>query len=79
MLVFMTNDPTTNMVVASQINKDGTLTPVSATATGGQGGVGTVDPPAATHPDALFTQDSLTVRGNMLFAVNRQSNLLIAL
>lgn len=66
----MTNDPETNMVIASQINSDGTLTPISATATGGAGSAGIVTPPAAQHPDALFSQDSVKVFGENLFVVN---------
>jgi hypothetical protein len=73
---FMTNDPSQNLVVASQINADGTLLPVNAVATGGAGGSGTVDPPAAEHADSLFTQDSVKVSKNMLFAVNAGSNTL---
>jgi hypothetical protein len=70
---FMTNEANGNFIVASAIGTDGTITPTEAVYTGGKGGHGT---PAAgdAGPDPLFTQDSVKVGNNFLFAVNAGSN-----
>ena len=65
-IYFLTNDKS-NAVVALPIGQDGLLrAPGTKTATGGSGGNGVTAPdnkPAA--PDALFSQGSLTVAGNV--------------
>ena len=67
-IYFLTNDKS-NAVVALPIGQDGLLqAPGSKTATGGSGGNGVTAPdnkPAA--PDALFSQGSLTIAGNVRF------------
>jgi len=70
---FMTNDAKGNFVVASAIGTDGKITPTNAVYTGGKGGHGA---PASgdAGPDPLFTQDSVKVGKNFLFAVNAGSN-----
>ncbi|KAF2814588.1 uncharacterized protein BDZ99DRAFT_506055 [Mytilinidion resinicola] len=75
-IYFLSNEAS-NAVVALKINHDGTLSPGSTTLTGGAGGSGTNGNMTA-GPDALFSQGSLTVSGNFLFAVNPGSNTLSA-
>jgi hypothetical protein len=70
---FMTNEANGNFIVSSAIGVDGKITPTSAVYTGGKGGHGK---PATgdAGPDPLFTQDSVKVGNNFLFAVNAGSN-----
>jgi len=70
---FMTNEPTGNFLVASKIGTDGKVVPIEAVWTGGKGAHGKA---AAVGPDPLFTQDSVKVGGNFVFAVNAGSNTL---
>jgi len=69
---FMTNEASGNFLVASAIGSDGKITPTEAVYTGGKGGHGKSD--GAAGPDPLFTQDSVKVGGNFVFAVNAGSN-----
>jgi len=73
---FMTNEPAGNFLVASAIGADGKLTPVEAVWTGGKGGNGVPADKSPPGPDPLFTQDSVTVGGKFVFAVNAGSNTL---
>jgi hypothetical protein len=70
---FMTNDAKGNFIVASAIGADGKITPTNAVYTGGKGGHGAAASGDA-GPDPLFTQDSVKVGNNFLFAVNAGSN-----
>ncbi|MCJ1448750.1 MAG: hypothetical protein MMC23_009267 [Stictis urceolatum] len=71
---FMTNAKQ-NSIVALKVAQDGTLSDGTITSTGG-GGSTEVDPStgAPTVPDALSSQGSVRVAGNMVFAVNAGSN-----
>jgi len=68
---FMTNEPTGNFVVATNIGSDGKLTFSTAVATGGRGLHGN---DGKNGPDPLFSQGSLTLGGNNLFVVNPGSD-----
>jgi len=70
---FMTNDAKGNFIVTSAIGTDGKITPTNAVYTGGKGGHGAAASGDA-GPDPLFTQDSVKVGNNFLFAVNAGSN-----
>ncbi len=64
--VYLLTNDNSNAVVALPIGKDGLLAPGSRTATGGSGanGIdGSTNQPAA--PDALFSQSSLAIAGNV--------------
>jgi hypothetical protein len=76
-IYFMTNDANANSIVALPIAADGTLTDGSITATGGAGSA-EVDAVTkqSTVPDAISSQGSIRVVGNLLFAVNAGSNTL---
>ncbi|KAK9489474.1 hypothetical protein V1508DRAFT_400815 [Lipomyces doorenjongii] len=75
-IYFLTNDAE-NAVVAVPIGSDGTLSYGTVTATGGAGlssiSGSTMMP---SGPDALLSQDALTIVGQNLFAVNAGSNTL---
>lgn len=63
---FMTNEAPDNFVVALRVASDGTLSDGSLTSTGGAGASGidgATGAPAA--PDALFSQGSVKVAGNV--------------
>jgi len=68
---FLSNDPKGNAVIVNTIADDGTLSFASAIPTGGLGAHGVTSP---NGPDAMFSQGSVKVLGNMLFAVNAGSN-----
>ncbi|ETI27893.1 hypothetical protein G647_00342 [Cladophialophora carrionii CBS 160.54] len=75
-IYLLTNDAS-NAVAAVPIGADGMLSVGSLTPTGDKGGNSinaASGEPAA--PDALFSQSSLTVAGNYIFAVNAGSNTL---
>jgi hypothetical protein len=71
---FMTNAKP-NMIAALKVDANGQLSDGSMTLTGGDGSV-QVDPMTGqpTVPDALSSQGSVRVAGNMLFNVNAGSN-----
>ena len=62
---FATNDATENAIVALKVNSDGTLSDGSITATGGMGGGAFGTDGAPFSPDPLFSQDSVSVSGNV--------------
>jgi len=66
---FMTNEPSGNFIVGSEIGSDGKLTFKDAIWAGGQGAHGN-----STGPDALFSQGSVKVAGQHVFAVNAGSS-----
>lgn len=71
---FLDNEPQ-NGVVSLRVGNDGKLSEGGVARTGGAGGQGTngmTGMPAG--PDAAFSQSSLTVAGDLLFAVNAGSN-----
>ena len=68
-LYFQTNDPAGNHIVVHAIQDDGTVEFVSTEYAGGLGGALNVG-----HPDALFSQDSVVIGRNFLYAVNAGSN-----
>lgn len=68
---FMTNEPSGNFVVASNIGRDGRLTFARAVSAAGRGLHGLS---ADNGPDGLFSQDSVKVAGESLFVVNPGSN-----
>ncbi|GAW22427.1 hypothetical protein ANO14919_119640 [Xylariales sp. No.14919] len=73
--IYIMSNEQKNVVLALPIGKDGLFTPdtASVTETGGAGMSGLEgNKPAA--PDALFSQSSVTIAGNNLFAVNPGSN-----
>jgi hypothetical protein len=63
----MSNGATMNQILIQRVNANGQLTMVGAVNTNGTG-------VNFTTPDALFSQGSLTVYSNCLFAVNPGSN-----
>lgn len=63
-IYFLTNDKA-NAVVAVPIGNDGTLSKGAATMTGGAGSVGVDAQGQPATPDALISQSSLTVAGNV--------------
>jgi hypothetical protein len=63
----MSNGAKMNQILIQRLNANGQLTVVGAVNTNGTG-------VNITTPDALFSQDSLTVYSNYLFAVNPGSN-----
>ncbi|GJJ10502.1 hypothetical protein Clacol_004728 [Clathrus columnatus] len=65
----MTNEPSGNFIIGSEIGSDGTLSFGNAIWAGGQGSHGN-----STGPDALFSQGSIKVSGQHLFALNAGSN-----
>lgn len=68
-IYFLTNDQT-NMVIALPIASDGTLSQGTSTATGGSGSnsiEASTGQPAA--PDALNSQGSVTIAGNVWISV----------
>ncbi|KAI3327361.1 hypothetical protein HD806DRAFT_520230 [Xylariaceae sp. AK1471] len=74
-VIYMLSNEQENAVVALPIGKDGLLGGAGrSTSTGGAGmtGVDADNQPAV--PDALFSQSSVTITGNNLFAVNPGSN-----
>ncbi|KAI3334604.1 hypothetical protein F4824DRAFT_467515 [Ustulina deusta] len=76
--IYMISNEKENAVLALPIGKNGLFTPGTATltATGGAGMNG-VDGDLGGQPagpDALFSQSSITIAGNNLFAVNPGSN-----
>ncbi|KAL7274681.1 hypothetical protein RUND412_002402 [Rhizina undulata] len=75
-IYFITNSAN-NYIVAVHVGANGLLTgsPV-LTPTGGSGLSGMTATAKRASPDSLFSQDSLTVSGNLLFAVNSGSNTL---
>ncbi|KAK9318982.1 hypothetical protein V1517DRAFT_267055 [Lipomyces orientalis] len=75
-IYFLTNDAV-NAVVAVPVAADGTLSYGTVTGTGGAGSSsisGSTMMPSA--PDALLSQNALTIAGQNLFAVNSGSNTL---
>ncbi|GAP83551.1 putative 3-carboxymuconate cyclase [Rosellinia necatrix] len=72
--IYMLSNEQDNAVVALPIQKNGLLAAGRLTGTGGAGmnGMDADGKPAA--PDPLFSQSSLTIAGNHLFAVNPGSN-----
>jgi len=75
-LFFLSNDPTGNKVVALKIDTaTGKVSEPVQIDTGGKGGIGVVAT-GAQGPDPLFSQGSLKVGGDFLFAVNAGSNTL---
>lgn len=70
---FMTNEPSGNFVVASNIGSDGKLTFASAVPTLGRGLHGLS---SDNGPDGLFSQDSVKVGGQNLFVTNPGSDTL---
>ncbi|KAI1283347.1 hypothetical protein F5Y07DRAFT_349391 [Xylaria sp. FL0933] len=76
--IYMLSNEKENSVLALPIGKNGLFTPGTATltSTGGTGMVG-VDGDHGNQPagpDGLFSQSSVTIAGNNLFAVNPGSN-----
>jgi hypothetical protein len=74
-IYFLSNAPN-NEVIALKVADDGTLSNGSSTPTGGAGITGVDAAGAPAVPDALFSQGSVRVSGNSLFAVNAGSNTL---
>ncbi|KAF3920166.1 hypothetical protein AA313_de0204167 [Arthrobotrys entomopaga] len=75
-LYFQTNMPTGNSIVAVPILPNGGLDTSKYTthATGGNGMAGLGADNTMAGPDSLFSQDSVIVNGNLLFATNAGSN-----
>ncbi|TGJ81826.1 hypothetical protein E0Z10_g6949 [Xylaria hypoxylon] len=75
--IYMISNEQKNAVLALPIGKNGLFTPGTATLTEtGGAGMSGVDGDAGkpAGPDALFSQSSVTIAGNNLFAVNPGSN-----
>ncbi|KAJ3580479.1 hypothetical protein NPX13_g77 [Xylaria arbuscula] len=74
--IYMISNEKDNTVLALPIGKDGLLSPetMTLTATGGVGMAGVESDGQPAGPDSLFSQSSVTIAGNYLFAVNPGSN-----
>ncbi|KAI0965061.1 hypothetical protein F4678DRAFT_454058 [Xylaria arbuscula] len=74
--IYMISNEKDNAVLALPIGKDGLFAPGTATltATGGTGMAGVDAEGQPAGPDSLFSQSSITIAGNHLFAVNPGSN-----
>ncbi|KAI8893303.1 hypothetical protein BC833DRAFT_303961, partial [Globomyces pollinis-pini] len=72
---FMTNDPKGNSIVINRIQNDGKLAFSKTIQTQGNGAGGfDTNSNDTVGPDGLFSQDSVVVGNNFLFAANAGSN-----
>ncbi|KAI0401739.1 hypothetical protein F4802DRAFT_401013 [Xylaria palmicola] len=74
--IYMLSNEHKNAVLALPIGRDGLFAPATGTltATGGAGMNGLNSSHQPSFPDALFSQSSVTIAGNNLFAVNPGSD-----